>query len=187
MEKIILASKSPRRKELFSLLSLDFEVITRDVPEDIDEKALPEDSVLELAYSKAEAVFREYKERIVLGLDTLVYTDTRVFGKPKDAEDAKEILRYLSGKSHMVVTGVVIMSRAITKTFYTKTKVTFYSLSKDEIDRYVTTGEPMDKAGAYAAQGYASRFIEKINGDFYTVVGMPLSKIYQEFKELKII
>lgn len=142
---------------------------------------------MDLAYQKAEAVFKSHKDEVVLGFDTLVYTETQIFGKPKDEEDAKKMLRSLSGKRHIVVTGVAILTKALSKTFYTKTMVTFYPMSEKEIELYVQTKEPMDKAGAYAVQGYGSRFIEKVDGDYFTIVGLPLSKLYHELLEMNLI
>lgn len=187
MEKIILASKSPRRKEFFGLLGLEFEIITKEVEETIDPSVLPEDLVEDLAFQKAYAVFQDHKDRIVIGFDTLVYTETMILGKPKDEEDAKRMLGELSGKAHFVVTGVSILTKEKSRTFHSKTRVIFYPMTQKEITDYVLTMEPMDKAGAYAAQGYGSKFIKEIDGDFFTVVGLPLSKLYQELKVLGII
>jgi len=187
MEKIILASNSPRRRELFGLLGLSFEVITKDIEEKIDQQALPDELVEDLAFQKAYGVFRDHMDRVVIGFDTLVYTETRILGKPKDTEEAKAMLEELSGKAHYVVTGVTIMTKERSRTFHTKTRVLFYPLTQKEITDYIATWEPMDKAGAYAAQGYGSRFIREIDGDFFTVVGIPLSRLYQELKEIGVI
>ncbi len=187
MEKIILASNSPRRKEFIAFLGLDFEVITKDIEEIIDQNILPEDLVEDLAFQKAYAVFQDHKDRVVIGFDTLVYTDTEILGKPKDEEDAIRMLNCLSGKTHFVVTGVSILTKKKSRNFHSKTEVTFYPMTQNEIKAYVSTKEPLDKAGAYGAQGFGSKFIKKIEGDFFTVVGLPLSKLYQELKELEII
>ncbi len=187
MDKIILASNSPRRKEFFSLLGLEFEIITKDIEEIIDQNALPEDLVEDLAFQKAYAVFQDHKDRVVLGFDTLVYTDTLILGKPKDECDAIRMLGELSGKTHYVVTGVSILTKKMSRAFHSKTKVSFYPMTEKEINDYVKTREPLDKAGAYAAQGYGSKFIKEIEGDFFTVIGLPLSRLYQELKELGII
>ncbi len=187
MEKIILASNSPRRKEFIALLGLEFEVITKDIEEIIDQNILPEDLVEDLAFQKAYAVFQDHKDRVVIGFDTLVYTDTQILGKPRDEEDAIRMLMCLSGKTHYVVTGVSILAKKMSRTFHSKTKVTFYPMTQKEIEEYVNTKEPLDKAGAYGAQGYGSKFIKEMDGDFFTVVGLPLSKLYQELKALEII
>ena len=186
MKDVILASNSPRRRELFDFLGVKYQVITSNIEETIDPGLLPEEQAMELAFQKAASVFKDHKDKIVMGFDTLVYTETCVFGKPKDQEDAKRMLTILSGNTHLVVTGVAILTREVSHSFSSKTAVTFYPLSAAEIEKYVATGEPIDKAGAYAVQGYGARFVERIEGDYFTVMGMPVSRIYQEFKKLDI-
>ncbi|MGI6392960.1 MAG: Maf family protein [Candidatus Izemoplasmatales bacterium] len=187
MKDVILASNSPRRRELFDFLGVKYQIMTKDVSEAIDQGLLPEEQAMELAFRKAHAVFKENKDKIVLGFDTLVYTETEILGKPKDDKDARRMLRILSGTKHMVVTGTAILTKAVSHSFYSKTAVTFYPLTDEEIDKYIASKEPMDKAGAYAVQGYGARFVERIEGDYYTVMGMPVSRIYQEFKKLGIM
>lgn len=187
MKKLILASNSPRRKELLDLLKLDYEIITSDVEEVIDENIPFEDVVMDLAFQKAAGVFRSNKDRVVLGFDTLVLLEGELLGKPKSEEDAKQMLRKLSGKTHFVITGCAIISNRLSKSFYEKTRVTFVDLSDKEIDDYVSSKEPMDKAGAYAIQGLGSKFIQSVNGDFFTVMGLPVSKLYQELKQLELL
>lgn len=187
MTKFILASNSPRRKELMDLFGRDYEIITASIEEIVDPELLPEEAVTELAYQKALAVFKHHKDRVVLGFDTLVYTDTKIYGKPKDASDAIAMLKELAGKTHAVVTGVAILTKAKSKSFVTKTFVTFYPLTEQEIVDYVATGEPLDKAGAYAIQGVGSRFIESIQGDYFTIVGLPIARLYQELKEMDLL
>ncbi|MBN2505012.1 MAG: septum formation protein Maf, partial [Bacilli bacterium] len=165
----------------------EYETIGADIDEVIDPGKLPEDIAEELAYEKALHVFKKHRERIVIGFDTLVYTDTHIFGKPKDQEDAKRMLRELSGRDHYVVTGVSILAHKMSRTFNVKTRVRFYPLDEAEISSYVSSNEPMDKAGAYAAQGLGAKFINEIDGDFFTVVGIPLSRIYQEIKEMQLL
>ncbi|MBU1144535.1 MAG: septum formation inhibitor Maf [Firmicutes bacterium] len=187
MEKIILASSSPRRKELFKLLDLDFEIVKSEIEEVINPDLPQDELVTDLAFQKATDVFAKHQNRVVLGFDTLVYIDDEVFGKPKDLEDARRMLRMLSGNTHTVVTGCAIISKKISKSFYTKTNVSFYPLLEKEIEDYIKTNEPLDKAGAYAIQGFGSKFIQTINGDYFTVMGLPLSRLYHELKELNII
>lgn len=187
MPKIILASNSPRRKELFKLITEDFEIETSNLEEIIDDEIPFEEAVMELAFQKAADVFSKHKEDYVLGFDTLVLIDDTLLGKPKNKEEAKMMLKQLSGKTHFVITGCAIISKVVSKSFYEKTRVTFVTMSDEEIDEYVDTLEPMDKAGAYAIQGKGAKFVKSVTGDFFTVMGMPISKLYRELKDLKII
>ncbi|MDP3130379.1 MAG: Maf family protein, partial [Bacillota bacterium] len=153
MDKLILASNSPRRRQLLEMLSLDFEVIFGSVEERIDPTLDPEDLVMDLAMQKAADVFRMHKDRIVLGFDTMVYIDGEPLGKPKSSEDAVRMLKLLSGRTHTVVTGCAIITRKVSKSFCERTEVTFHAMTDGEIAGYVASGEPFDKAGAYAVQG----------------------------------
>ncbi len=173
----ILASKSPRRKELLKNIGLQAEIM----PANVDESALstlpPEKMVTELALLKASDVARSFKgNTYVIGADTVVVLDGKVFGKPRDINDAQKMLLELSGKTHSVYTGYCVVSckdgSAVAK--YEKTDVTFRALSEKEIDAYIKTREPMDKAGAYGIQEKGSMFIEKIDGDYFNVVGLPV-------------
>lgn len=184
MKKIILASNSPRRKELMQYLNLEFEIIPSDIEEVIDPKAEHEDLVMDLAFQKAYSIFKEYKDAIVIGFDTLVVIDDYVLGKPKDEEEAKMFLNILSGNNHRVVTGCSILTAGYSKSFYSDAIVSFAKLTEQEIEDYVKTKEPMDKAGAYGIQGYGAKFVTGINGDYFTIVGFPISKLYQELKKL---
>ena len=185
MKKIILASNSPRRKELMQYLNLDFEIIPSDIEEIIDPKVEHEDLVMELAFQKAYSIFKDHKDSIVIGFDTLVIIDDYVLGKPKDEEEAKLFLSILSGNSHRVITGCTILSAGYSKSFYSDAIVSFIKMTEEEIADYVKTKEPLDKAGAYGIQGYGSKFVEGINGDYFTIVGFPISKLYQELKKVK--
>jgi len=187
LEKIILASNSPRRKELFKLLNIDYEIITSNIEEVIQDDLPAEEMVMELAFQKAVDIFKTHKDRIVMGFDTLVYIDNELFGKPKSKSEAIEMLKKLSGKTHFVVTGCALISKQLSKSFYEQTRVSFYEMTEQEIMEYVESGEPMDKAGAYAIQGLGSKFVRSVNGDFFTVMGLPIARIYHELKELKII
>lgn len=177
---MILASQSPRRIELMREAGFD----TRVIPANIDETALPDegpfDLVERLARAKAAAVAKEHAKEgePVVAADTIVALDGELLGKPTDEADARRMLHALSGKTHQVATGVCIVLDGSAESFVDITDVTFYELTHDEIDAYVATGEPMDKAGAYGIQGQHGRMlVEKIDGDFYNVVGLPIAKV----------
>lgn len=183
MNKVILASQSPRRKELLSLLNVEFEAIPADIDEEID---LNNDLVKEiekLSYQKANHIFKDHKDALVIGADTIVKINNQVLGKPKTYEQAKQMLAMLSNNTHEVVTGVTIISGDKIETFSEIAKVTFYPLTEQEIDEYVKTNEPMDKAGAYAIQGIGAKFIKCIEGDFYTIMGLPIGKLYHRLQK----
>lgn len=190
MKKIILASASPRRKELLTQIGMKFEVIKSGCEEKCT-KTKPEELVVELATQKAEDVMTTLVDRqeeiLVIGADTVVAYRGEILGKPKDKEDAIRMLNMLQGNTHQVFTGVALYSRENGKvnrqSFYEETKVTMYPMTDEEIENYVSTGEVMDKAGAYAIQGKCAAFIKKIDGDYNNVVGLPISRIYQEIKK----
>ena len=191
-KKIILASKSPRRSELLKQIGMDFTVLVSDADENIEENS-PKDYVMSLSKIKATAVYEELKEKediLIIGADTVVVHNDRILGKPKDREDAIATLKSLSGQVHEVMTGVTLID--VTEgnvsyyTFYEATKVHMFSMTEEEIISYVASGEPDDKAGSYAIQGLGAKFIEKIDGDYNNVVGLPISAIYQKLKELNI-
>ncbi len=201
--QIILASASPRRKELLEQIGLSFEICPAR-GEEIITKILPEEVVQELSQQKARevaAMLRQYaadhtdimtpQDILVIGADTVVAAEGKILGKPKDEEDAYHMLSMLSGKTHAVYTGVTFIfldknGRAGEHTFFEKTDVTMYPMSEAEIRRYIATGEPMDKAGSYGIQGKCAIYIEKINGDYNNVVGLPIARIYQELQKLGI-
>lgn len=184
MKKIILASNSPRRKELMKFLNLDFEIISSDIEEIINPKLEHEDLVMDLAFQKAYSIFKNDKEAVVLGFDTLVVIDDFVLGKPKDEEEAKVFLNILSDRTHRVLTGCTILTSGYSKSFYSEAYVSFMKLTEEEIVNYIKTKEPMDKAGAYGIQGYGSKFVKSINGDYFTIMGFPISMVYQELKSI---
>lgn len=183
MSKIILASASPRRKELMDLAGYDFEVICADIVEVVPEEAMPQEVVMSLALQKAQAVAAEHKEAVVIGSDTVVALDGKILGKPHSEQEACEMLRSLSGRTHKVFTGVAIVCGGKVKNFFDETDVEFYSLGDDEIKKYVATGEPTDKAGAYGIQGKGSVLVKRINGDFFSVMGLPIAKLYREMSD----
>ena len=181
MEEMILASASPRRKELLSSMGIAFEVIVADAQEATE--GSPDMLVMENAALKATAVAALHPDRMVLGSDTVVCVDGQVLGKPKDEEDAFCMLRALSGREHQVYTGVCLIKNGKKDVRCDQTDVFFTSLSDEEIRDYIRTGEPMDKAGAYAIQGIAGVFVEKICGSFSNVIGLPTSLVRQMLKD----
>lgn len=189
MNKIILASASPRRKELMGLLPLTFEIITKNIAEELDETLSPVENVMSLAVQKAKAVAQDYPERLVIGCDTIVVLDGQILGKPKDKEQAYDMLNSLSSRIHQVYTGVSIQCerQEIFESFYVETKVHMKAISDKEIYCYIATGDPMDKAGAYGIQTQGALLIDKIEGDYFNVVGLPISRLYEELKKIGAI
>lgn len=178
----ILASQSPRRKEILEMLGIDFTIIPAENEAEIPSNMPIKYGVTQVAYLKAIEVFRNHPDSTVLGADTVVVIDNEILGKPKDREEAFSMLKKLSGKSHQVITGVALIKKGKTVTFTEKATVTFASLTDEEINNYIETGECFDKAGSYAVQGKSAKFIKKIDGDYYAVVGLPCQKLYQALK-----
>lgn len=179
MSRLILASRSPRRKELMQKFAAEFSCEPA-VEEEIIPAGTPvTDTARVLSAQKAKEVYDRHRgeDVTVIGSDTIVVCDGKIYGKPKDEEDAKRMLRELSGKTHQVLTGVTILSKDLEESFTSATDVTFFPFSDAQIDAYVATGEPMDKAGAYGIQGLGALLVKKINGDYYTVVGFPVGEI----------
>lgn len=192
MNKIILASASPRRRELLEQLSVEFEIIPSQVEEKMKSME-PSRMVMELSEIKAEDIYnhlsQEEKElSTVIGADTVVAFEDQVMGKPQSSSEAIEMLSRLQNNTHQVYTGVTLIFRKgpgkvpSKISFFEKTDVTMYPISSDEIAAYVNTGEPMDKAGAYGIQGRGAAFIKEIHGDYNNVVGLPIGRLYQEMK-----
>lgn len=189
--KIILASASPRRRELLAQIGLTFEVRVSQA----QEKVTGSDAALvveELSSQKAEAVFagtvsEEDGDVLVIGADTVVSQNGRIMGKPDGLKGAAEMLSRLSGGTHEVYTGVALIcrrdGRVSRRVFHEATKVTFYPMRKEEIEEYLATGDWMDKAGAYGIQGFCARYIKGVEGDYNNVVGLPAGRVYQEIKE----
>lgn len=182
--KIVLASASPRRKELLERHLKEFEILPSDTEEIIPENYPPDQAPELLALQKATAVAALRPDAVVIGADTGVLIDGQLFGKPKDTDHAIRMLECLSGRTHTVITGCAIIYRKIQKTWSVKTEVTFYPLSRREIEEYVATGEPMDKAGSYGIQQKGTLFVKKINGDYNNVVGLPLTSLIRELKKV---
>lgn len=182
---MILASKSPRRKEILEEFGFKFKIEAKETLEE-SKKENPKDFVMEIALEKAMVVAEDNYEEWIVAADTVVVYNNKILGKPKNEEEAKEVLKSLSSHSHEVYTGVAIVNKQknINVTFTELTKVYFKNISDQEINWYVETKEPLDKAGSYGIQGKGSILIEKIEGDFYNVMGFPISKFYEEMKKL---
>lgn len=197
MKRLILASKSPRRKELLALCGFDFNTVPADIDEekitgsilrDINNENRFGELVMELSFQKAKHVFKENGDAIVIGSDTVVICDGKVFGKPKSKDDAKKMLTDLSGAEHIVYTGVAILSNGLKDVFYDATVVKFHEYNdymKNLIDEYIASGDPFDKAGSYGIQGAGSLLIESIKGDFYSVMGLPVSRVSRALDSFK--
>lgn len=185
MEKIILASNSPRRREILGEF-IDLDIVTREIKEIKDDSFSPWTTVMGLAFEKGIEVAKEYENSIVLSADTLVEVDGNLLGKPKDRADAKEMIVSLSGRSHNVYTGYAIfnLSENIKYVNYEKSSVKFYELSDLEIENYLDTLEYKDKAGAYGIQGKGSLLVEEIKGDYFNIVGLPIGKINRDLIKL---
>lgn len=191
--KIILASASPRRRELLGQIGIGFEVRVSSADENVTGRE-PWQTVEELSCRKAEAVLKmlgdEAEDMLVIGADTVVAAEGRILGKPSGSEEAAEMLRMLAGNSHMVYTGVTLLYRTQDgrdevrrRTFHEATKVMVCPMTEEEIQFYVSSGECMDKAGAYGIQGLFARYVSGIEGDYNNVVGLPVSRLYQETKD----
>jgi septum formation protein len=176
---LVLASASPRRQELLRSAGISFEVQPADIAEDILPGETAKNCAERLAREKALAVAGERPQACVLGADTVVTIDGRILGKPSDADDAARMLRLLSGRQHQVITGVCLVVRGQASVASETTLVTMSEITDTEIADYVATGEPMDKAGAYAIQGIASRWIPRIEGDYSNVVGLPVALVWR--------
>ncbi len=179
---IILASNSPRRKEILESLGYKFRIAPSDIDENINLKG--EKLVCELAKRKALRIFEYNKDSIVIGSDTIVYYDGKVYNKPKSEEECYFMLKSLSGKTHEVITGVYLASSKECISFYDKAYVTFKNLSDEEIFDYIKTKEPFDKAGGYAIRGIGSKLISEYKGDFYTIMGLPKDLVNSHLKRL---
>ncbi len=182
-EKLILASGSPRRKELLTAVGWEFEAITAGIDESVRSGEDPPAYVQRLAKSKAEAVAAKLQHGLVLGADTTVVVDDQILGQPEDDQDAKRMLQLLSGKWHEVLTGVAVLRvGGEARVDYETTCVCFAEMSEREIDWYISTGEARGKAGAYGIQGAAGLFIKEIEGDYFNIVGLPIRLVYELIK-----
>lgn len=171
---IILASKSPRRKQLLSMMGLEFTVQTADIDETMDPSQTPVHEVAAVSARKAEKIAAQHPQDVIVSADTIVVIDGKILGKPKDEQDAARMLRLLSGRTHTVYTGLTVHADGKANTQVVSTGVTFRDLSDAEIAAYIETKEPMDKAGAYGIQGYGSMFVSHLDGDYFCVMGLPV-------------
>jgi len=187
MSRIILASGSPRRQELLKLVTENFEICPVNADETLPAGMPVEMASAFLADLKAKSCARLFPDAIVIGCDTVVILDDEIMGKPKDREDAFRMLRKLSGEVHSVMTGVSLYYNTQTTVFTTETKVEFYTLSDAEINAYLDTGEPFDKAGAYGIQGKGSLLVRGIEGDYFNVVGLPVASLSRNLKQFETL
>ena len=181
--QFILASQSPRRRELMSLIGVPFVVRAADIDETMDPGKAPQDEVARVSRKKAEATPRN-PEDVVIAADTIVVCGGRILGKPKDQEDAFQMLRLLSGRDHQVMTGLTVLHGEDCRVCTEITDLHFRPLSDREIRRYIRTGEPMDKAGSYGIQGGGALFAEKMAGNYYNVMGLPVCRLYEILREM---
>ena len=178
-KRLILASASPRRKELLKDIEIPFDVIPSCVDEILNENIKIEKAIEQLAYEKAYDVFRHHKDAVVLGCDTMVCVNGKALGKPSNLKEAKMMLQMLSGQTHQVMSGVAILSSKGCDVFHEITNVTFYDIEETELLRYLDSEEPYDKAGAYGIQGKGKLFVKEIQGDYFNVVGLPIARVYR--------
>jgi len=188
MKKIILASTSPRRKEILEKLKMPFEIQESNYEEDMTLDMTPEKLAEYLSMGKAKAVAGKNENAIIIAADTFVVYKDKLLGKPKSVESAKEMLEMLSGKEHEIITGVAIIDTGTgkVKSFSGFTKVFFEKLTPEIIDAYIKTGEPMDKAGSYAMQEIGALLINRIEGDFFNAMGLPLKRLVEELKDFGV-
>ncbi|WP_270179452.1 Maf family protein [Alkalihalobacillus sp. CinArs1] len=187
MKHLVLASGSPRRKELLEQMNLTFDIIVSRFEEHISLSVTPAELVEQLAYGKASEVFNRTQDAVVLGSDTVVTLDGDVLVKPDNREHARQMLTALSGRTHTVYSGVSILSEGQQSSFSVATDVTFWELTDSEISQYLDTDEPYDKAGAYGIQGFGAAFVKCIQGDYYSVVGLPISRTLRELAAFGIV
>lgn len=183
MQHLILASSSPRRKELLENLHLTFDISSSEVDESFAPELPPEEIVVGLAIRKAKVIANQHPDSFVIGADTIVVANGRILGKPADEAEAIDMLSMLSGKTHAVFTGVAILHGETEVHFFEKTEVTFWELTDTEIQAYIKSGEPFDKAGGYGIQGFGSMLVKHISGDYFAVVGLPVSRTVRELQK----
>lgn len=189
MKQLILASQSPRRKELLKQLKIPFTIEVSNYKENIDYSLLPHQLAMKLSLKKAQKVAKNKKGAIIIAADTLVVYDNKIYGKPKDEKEAKQMLLELNGNVNIIITGFTILDSDSLKTVtkFEKTKVYMKKLTNNEIDKYIQTKEPLDKAGAYCIQDLGKKLIDKIEGDYNNAVGLPLSLVKKELQNFGIV
>ncbi len=183
--EVILASASPRRKQILENTKLQFSIEKSNIDEVFFENETPENMVMRLAYEKAFDVAKYNQDKLVIGADTIVVLEDKVLGKPKDKQDAYDMIKNLSNKTHKVITGISLINLSINKIVkdYVVSYVTFKNLSEDSIKDYISTKESLDKAGAYGIQGYGALLVDHIQGDYFNIVGLPISRLSDLLKE----
>ena len=182
---LILGSKSPRRKEILEMAGYQFKVIVSDVDENVKANSIT-DMSLQIAKKKCDAIFKNYREDTIICADTIVVIDGIVLGKPKDKNDARCMIEKIQNRMHEVYTSVIVKNRNLEVEFLEKTKVYVRKMNDKQIEEYINMKEPYDKAGAYAIQGYFAKYIEKIDGDYYNVMGLPICKLSQILDEIAL-
>lgn len=180
-KRVILASKSPRRKELLSLICDSFEVMPADIDESVPQNVATEEAAEYISTQKAFAID---SEDVIIACDTVVIVDGKILGKPSDRQNGFEMLSELSGKTHSVISGVCIRYKGESVSFSQKSLVTFYELTDEEINDYLDSGEPFDKAGGYGIQGLGSLLVKEFSGDFFNIVGLPVARLRRSLSEL---
>ena len=185
--KIILASQSPRRAEILRMIGVSFKVEPSNIHEEINQKIKQNEIPINLSKAKAEKISHKYPDKIIIGADTVVVFNKKIFGKPKDKNESKKMLKALSGNCHEVITGVTIMNEklGVIKTFSETTKVFVQKIPTKQIEFYVNNYNTLDKAGSYGIQEWFSVWIKKINGCYYNVMGLPVSKLYRHLVEIE--
>ena len=181
--KVVLASSSPRRRELLKLVGIDHLVLPANVDETMRAGEIPEEHALRLAVDKTCAIARTHRDSVVIGADTVVVLDGKVLGKPSSPAVAREMVHALNGRTHTVITALAVAHEGVTRQAAEQVAVTFRRLDDHEIDAYVATREGMDKAGAYGIQGFGATIVERIEGDFFAVMGLPLVRLVALLRE----
>ncbi|MGN1401315.1 MAG: Maf family protein [Bacillus sp. (in: firmicutes)] len=185
MTPVILASSSPRRRQLLTLLDIPFTTYSTDIDESLSPNTPPDEAVEILAEKKAAAAFQTHDDSVILGCDTIVVYDGEILGKPRDSAEAYATLSRLSGHTHSVYTGVCIMSKEKSRCFHVKTEVTFWKLTDEDINAYIDSNAPFDKAGSYGIQDKGALFVKEIKGDYYSVMGLPVSRLSRELSKFR--
>lgn len=181
---VILGSKSPRRKEILEMLGIDFKIYVPSVSEDIKDFSSPYEYVYKTALKKGLAVTKVFPNDTIICADTIVAIDNKILEKPKDKDDARRMIELISGRCHSVLTAVYVSKNGKSETFVKETKVYISKMTENEIEDYIDSKEPYDKAGGYAIQGIFAKHIEHIEGDYYNVMGLPLNEVYKRIKDL---
>jgi septum formation protein len=184
--RVVLASGSPRRRQLLQLIGIEHDVVPSNIDETMRPRETPRRHAERLAREKASVIAKREPDRITIGADTIVVINRKVLGKPADAEDARRMLSMLSGREHTVITAVAVARGRKLRSAVEEVRVKFRRLREDEIDAYIATGEPMDKAGAYGIQGYGATIVECVDGDYFAVMGLPLARLVTLLKDLGV-